>query len=607
MEAGMKNETTQPRSCATCLAAFAAIALIAVCLAGCSGTGNGQGASGLQQKPYPYVMLGDDDDSGDKQLNLYFVGDGDVPYVAISEFMPLFGGMHKDESIGIPAAEYSIEQKGAVTTVARKDNGSQMTLDASADTIGFSNLDLFVQSPGDVSLNSLIPVGASGTGGVSNLFKPDGEVYDRNGNPVELDLAAYSIDIIESGGECYLPLQTAGDLLIGRLEGRVVFNGETVFILGDEAEDLQDIYSAPTGQMSEEFAAFNYNELRFLLDTFYGLKAQHDISDFDTVFEQTGLKEGLTSTDPTQFDAALQKFISVYIDDLHSSFQNPSYLSGIGGTADETQAQPDLESLLTGEPLTTGESTLKISLDQIAYYTYRAKAYPDLEQAGIGGVFLYEEVDDTAVITFDAFTAAKDDYYNDADLDKPQDTIELIAAVHRNITRDGSPIKNVVIDLSNNGGGQTDAAAFFIAWCKGPTQLALRDVLTGAQSVASYRADVNLDGAFDKNDILPMDIKVYCLTSPASFSCGNLVPAVFKGSPRITLLGRASGGGTCAVLPCSTASGALFSLSGCKQLSTVKNGSFYDIDRGIEPDFGIDKIETFYDRSQLAEYIHMLR
>ena len=100
---------------------------------------------------------------------------------------------------------------------------------------------------------------------------------------------------------------------------------------------------------------------------------------------------------------------------------------------------------------------------------------------------------------------------------------------------------------------------------------------------------------------------MYSLTSPYSFSCGNLVPSVFKGSPRFTLIGRASGGGTCAALPCPTASGALFSLSGTKQLSTVKNGSLYDIDRGVEPDFGIDKIATFYDREQLVDCIHDLK
>ena len=53
--------------------------------------------------------------------------------------------------------------------------------------------------------------------------------------------------------------------------------------------------------------------------------------------------------------------------------------------------------------------------------------------------------------------------------------------------------------------------------------------LTGAQRTALYRADVNLDHEFDERDTLAGK-NLYCLVSPVSFSCGNLVPCVFKSS-----------------------------------------------------------------------------
>ena len=105
---------------------------------------------------------------------------------------------------------------------------------------------------------------------------------------------------------------------------------------------------------------------------------------------------------------------------------------------------------------------------------------------------------------------------------------------------------------------------------------------------------------------LPDDIHKYCLISGSSFSCGNLVPAAFKGAPDITLLGLTSGGGTCTVLPCTTASGAVFTISGTHQITTVKNGSFYNIDLGVEPAFVLSRMESFYDREKLVEYIHTL-
>ena len=42
------------------------------------------------------------------------------------------------------------------------------------------------------------------------------------------------------------------------------------------------------------------------------------------------------------------------------------------------------------------------------------------------------------------------------------------------------------------------------------------------------------------------------------------------------------------------------------RISFVKNGSYYDVDRGVEPDFVIHTYDHFYDRFALTEYIHTL-
>jgi C-terminal processing protease CtpA/Prc len=126
---------------------------------------------------------------------------------------------------------------------------------------------------------------------------------------------------------------------------------------------------------------------------------------------------------------------------------------------------------------------------------------------------------------------------------------------------------------------------------------------TGALTTATYRADVNLDRVFDEKDSVA-DKNLYCLISPVSFSCGNLVPAAMKSSDKVTILGRTSGGGSCTVQPLSTAWGTLFQISGSTRMSFLKNGSFYDIDQGIEPNYTISKPEKFYDREKLTEYIN---
>ena len=84
------------------------------------------------------------------------------------------------------------------------------------------------------------------------------------------------------------------------------------------------------------------------------------------------------------------------------------------------------------------------------------------------------------------------------------------------------------------------------------------------------------------------------------------MPAACKMDGRVTLLGRTSGGGSCSVYPCTSASGTVFQLSGPIQLSTIRNGSFYNIDQGIEPDVVLTRVETFYNRERLTEIIHSL-
>ena len=75
----------------------------------------------------------------------------------------------------------------------------------------------------------------------------------------------------------------------------------------------------------------------------------------------------------------------------------------------------------------------------------------------------------------------------------------------------------------------------------------------------------------------------------------------------VTLLGRTSGGGSCVVQPLSTASGSNFQISGSQRLAFLKNGAFYDIDQGAEPDFPLMKPKSFYDRPALVEYINDIR
>ena len=84
------------------------------------------------------------------------------------------------------------------------------------------------------------------------------------------------------------------------------------------------------------------------------------------------------------------------------------------------------------------------------------------------------------------------------------------------------------------------------------------------------------------------------------------MPSVLKSSGRAKIIGEQSGGGACVVMPLSTADGTILQISSPNRFSYMKNGSIYDIDQGIEPDYVIDKPEHFYDREKLTDYINSL-
>ena len=205
------------------------------------------------------------------------------------------------------------------------------------------------------------------------------------------------------------------------------------------------------------------------------------------------------------------------------------------------------------------------------------------------------------------------DYYNfpltgEAEEALPtMDTLGRILYAYQKITRKDSPIENVVLDMSNNTGGTARSAAFTIAAFLGMCSLSTRNTLSGALVTGNYMIDLNLDGKIDDGDMALTKLNRFCLESPVSFSCGNLVPCAFKASNAVALLGRTSGGGSCNVQVLSTADGSSFQISGSLQLSFLKNGSFYDIDQGAEPDFPLMKPESFYDREALTEYINSIR
>jgi hypothetical protein len=525
-------------------------------------------------------------------MNLYFKEGSDIPYISIDEWKDFFAmlmAMGQDYEI-----EFKLEKDNDKVKLIRTFGEGfdvPMMFDFSKNTISVMDYNFFFIEKKEGTMIRL----HSTDEGYVRIGEQNNELV---GDEILFDLSAYDISMIREEENYYVPFQTLVDIFFGEQPFTAVYNGEGVFLTTGESfyDDKGELteygklfYSVAPKQRSEELGKYSYNELRLALDHFYGLKEIHGIRSFERVFQNNAYDQVLSGTDPKKADAALYQTVHYIINDQHSRYLSASPYSG----ADFTK---QLQDRMGQGPCRSETSAIKAKLSE-----KRRKYYPD-------GIKTYEEIGDTAFITFDHFSKPSKNYSEVAPTAEDTDTVGIVSYAMSQILRENSPIRNVVLDLSQNLGGAAPAAGFVISAFLGDAYLSVRDSLTGACGTYAYKSDSNFDRQFDEKDTLAnKDLRLFCLTSKVSFSCGNLVPCIFKQNGDIALIGHRTGGGACGITPISTADGSVFRTSSNIQLSFLRNGSFYDVDQGVDPDYYIHDLGFLYDRKGLVEYIKGLK
>ena len=541
-----------------------------------------------------------------KKIPLYYMNGSDVPYFEITDMVSSLETIVKE--CGKPDFELKVEKDGNRVTLTRENNYF-VTLDFDKDTVFFWDYDgFFTSSRTKTLLDLTMPIYE--TSDFTFMLKTMGST-ERTGNTVTLDAGSYEIDFVHKGDKYYIPVQTFSDVFLsGFGAGVTLYNTHSLIIYLEGMDPLYNhdtgkytklgqVYYGKngkyaTGKVSKTMSEFSVNEFCFAMDTLYGLKKEHNINSFKEVIVQRDTGLNMYSTNAKKIDRELWNLIYQNVDDIHSRYALSSYASGA-----------DYKWKLN-EKYGQGYARDFIFAFDEELKEFRKKYNPDLK--------IYEEYGDTAYITFDGFDfdiANIGDLFgdelgksNNITLDKVHDTIGLISYSVQQILRKDSPIKNVVLDLSLNGGGAVDAAAYVVAAFLGKASFSVENALSGSLITNDYACDINFDTKFDENETLAgKGLNLYCLTTKASFSCGNLVPCVFKEDPHVSIIGQKSGGGACTVGTISTATGTVLDISSNTRLSYMKNGSFYNVDLGAEPDFAISKYEHLFDREWLTKYI----
>ena len=212
---------------------------------------------------------------------------------------------------------------------------------------------------------------------------------------------------------------------------------------------------------------------------------------------------------------------------------------------------------------------------------------------------------DTFIFSFDEFMIDYDswnDFYAGKRKSYPTDAVgNFNRAIE--LAKEDPNIKNFIIDLSANLGGFGDVVMYLMAAIANKPSIYHYDYIDKRNVKQDYIVDVNLDGNFDELDNQKIaDFNFGILTSEASFSCGNLLPALAKDNG-IPLLGGKSGGGACAVLDNCSMEGIYYRTSSFVHLT---NSNFETIDSGLDVDCDLydETFSKLYNIDLISEFMN---
>ncbi len=602
---------------------FFAAALLAIFpLAAQEGAGKGLKVEAVSVKEVDLYVLAADS-KWDAPIQLVFFNEkNSIPYMNLEMAFYFF-----DKALEFVDADkghdhtYSVNGNTAVFT---RENGSYARFDANDGSVTFSDYDMLcrfsaAKNGGDLLTNYPHQKGANGALRVDLLERQaQNATVSKKRGQLRIELyKKYGIPMYKHEGIFFLPISTISDLFFSEYGLCLAYNGNNLFLLhadepfADKSKNSkgktieQLFYKSDKKNYDADLALFNYQELIMMLEIKYGLTDQVlENARYDEFFEKHGLKQRFLAGKPKAAEEVLKEFIVIYLDDMHCVMKSPSpYV----GKSFETRVMIDKEV-----PKTEYWKPFLEGLERDKNARSRTNAV-----SRSGSPVPYMEIGDTAYVTFDSFENFLDNhsfYYGEKfqdemdDLLKESDPVAIAYYANSQINRQGSPIKNVVIDISLNTGGSLDSAMYLLSWIQGYARLDIANSKIGSEYSNTYRADIDLDGAITSKDSLASrHLNVYCVVSAATFSCGNLMASCLKESKAAKLVGRKTSGGACVVQSCITPDGTSFTFSGNYKFSAVRDGKYYTIDGGVEPDYPIEDAKKMYDRAWLTDYIKSLK
>mgnify|MGYP003297058689 CR=1 FL=1 len=535
-----------------------------------------------------------------KEIKMHFFDNVDVPYISIREYFKKF------MNLGNIASQYSFDfdENKLITTITNDTYNTSAVIDFNKQTITYDDFTSFV----NIYNKSIGQPLTTLTSGGGSLFHVSNYHYQAPKSKLVVKLNDYHMhayyDKDKENG--YLPFQACENFFIPEYS-------TDSYVYGDEKliNCYSYYYEDSTAQavarefgdyeFSKSYMDFTYYLTALSLDLRFGLderfmrstNSTHEFLPEGAIKALESRYDKLTSTKAGVYDKAINDFYLNEMDDGgHTAFTRRSFLD------------PNKTANISYGPEYSYTMKNYYNLYYSRYYAgYNPESHTGSDQE-------YSEYGDIAFLTFDSFNLQENSYnYSYVNEDNYyKDTITLTMYADKMIKQHN--IKDVVIDLSLNGGGVALTLSFIASWLCGGFTSYLYDGVSGAFASSYVEADINTDGRITSDDFIDPDINVYVIVTGNSFSCGNALPTLLQDNKEnVYYIGSRSGGGACVVDDgADTGLGTTLRLSGrqriCREGSTQDNP--ISNDGGVTAMFyPITESNTnaFYDRDEIAARI----
>ena len=532
--------------------------------------------------------------TGDETVTLRMVGD--IPYIRIDDYYNrlLFTGAEKYPQ---QASPMTVSHSGSVYETTAYD-GTKGIFDAEENSFACENLDVYSTPPYYALLL------ASERDPSAPFVSVSHTDYSGERKSVKVDFEKYGIDILGEGDELWVPLAVLQGLFCSPYAYNVFYNGKAIY-LSDGMQLLQtanakdtdgDYYAFTETERSEEKIRFDYGSLCFYVDTCYGFPETSRLSEsiaeegLDRTLDKTidgmnlaGVKKLLLSPDMKEYTCGLFLLFTALDDGGHTAFVDFLWIP-----EEKLMAWPDIIKEL-GIKMPDRSNYVEVSLQGLsaAFEGAMQKGFDRAEVLVFDNateMAIYLEQGDTAMFAFDHFycnRAAWADYEDGVLSEMPEDSMGcFIKALE--MAKANPDIKNFVVNLAMNGGGESGVATTIAKLICGQAYRHQLDMLTGQDETIWYDIDLDFDGDFDEEDgEASYPFRFAVIAGARTYSAANYLTNMAKDNG-VCVLGERSGGGANSPQITPESEGLWFQLSGRYKLMDKNNET---VDFGVEPDY----------------------